>query len=140
VPLTVAHLVQAGRLERVPADHATAAARLVRAEQHLVTASALLGQDNEVAYGSLYDAARKAVTAHMLANGLRAPAKPGAHESVGVYAAERVPDPTGSVREFQRLRRRRNKSEYDDITFGRREVEADLLLASDIVSAVRSSL
>jgi len=53
---------------------------------------------------------------------------------------ERVPDPTGSVREFQRLRRRRNRSEYDDITFGRREVEADLLLASDIVSAVRSSL
>jgi hypothetical protein len=76
----------------------------------------------------------------MLANGLRAPAKPGAHESVGAYAVERVPDPTGSVREFQRLRRRRNRSEYDDITFGRREVEADLLLANDIVSAVRSSL
>lgn len=119
---TVAEMVRAGRLEAVPVDLATAASRLSRAEQHLATATALLGQDNEVAYGSLYDAARKAITAHMLAHGLRAPARPGAHETVGLYASERVPDPTGSVAQFQRMRRRRNKSEYDDMVVGTQDV------------------
>jgi hypothetical protein len=82
VPPTVADLLTAGRLEPVPADFATALARLARAEQHLATAAALAGRDNDVAYTSLYDAARKAVTAHLLANGLRVPARPGAHEVV----------------------------------------------------------
>lgn len=140
MPLTVADLVRAGRLETVPVDRSTAVARLRRAEQHLVTAAALLGQDNDVAYGSLYDAARKAVTAHMLANGLRAPARAGAHETVGLYAIERVPDSTGAVGEFQRIRRRRNKSEYDDIGIGNQDVEVDVQYARDIVAAVRASL
>lgn len=138
--LSVADLIRIGRLERVPADRPTALSRLERAEHHLATAAALVGQDNEVAYGSLYDAARKAVTAHMLANGLRAPARPGAHEAVGIYALDRVPDPTGSVSEFQQLRRRRNKSEYDDIYFGRLDVEVDLQHARNIVAAVGASL
>lgn len=141
MPQTVADLLRAGRLEPIPADPATAAARLAKAEQHLSTASRLAGDDNEVAYGSLYDAARKAVTAHMLAHGLRAPAgKPGAHEVVGLYAVERVVDPSGSVREFQRMRRRRNKAEYDDIVLGRLDVEADLDYARRIVDAVRATL
>lgn len=120
--LSVAELLRSGRLEVVPADRATAAVRLARAEQHLDTAAALIGHDNEVAYGSLYDAARRAVTAHMLANGLRAPAKPGAHEAVGIYAVIRLTDPSSSV--LQRLRR--NRSEYDDIIVGRQDVETDL--------------
>lgn len=140
MPLTIADLLRAGRLERVPADRGTALSRLARADQHLVTAAALVGQDNEVAYGSLYDAARKAVTAHMLAHGLRATSKPGAHEAVGAYALEAVPDPTGSVLEFQQLRKRRNRSEYDDIVLGRQDVELDLQHASDIVDAVRAAL
>lgn len=140
MPPTVAQLLTAGRLERVPADLAGARARLARAEQHLATAAALIGHDNEVAYGSLYDAARKALTAHMLAHGLRVPARPGAHEVVGWYGAERVPDPTGSIHEFQRLRKRRNRSEYDDTVFGDRDVATDLDHARDIVAAVKALL
>jgi len=44
----VAGLLISGRLERVPADLAAATLRLHRADQHLQTAAALLGQDNEV--------------------------------------------------------------------------------------------
>lgn len=79
---TVVELVPSGRLEAVPANPASAATRLARAEQHLATAAALLGHDNEVAYGFRYDAARKAITAHMLAHGFRTPARLRAHETV----------------------------------------------------------
>jgi RecA/RadA recombinase len=138
--LNVDDLLRSGRLEVVPADRAAALVRLARAEQHLDTAAALVGHDNEVAYGSLYDAARKAVTALMLANGFRVPAKPGAHEAVGIYAVNVLTDPSGSVSQFQRLRRRRNKSEYDDIIVGRQDVENDLQHARDEVAAVRALL
>ena len=137
---TVADLLASGRLQSVPADSAAAHLRLSRSEQHLMTAASLLGQDNEVAYGSLYNAARKAVTAHMLARGLRASGTAGAHAAVGIYAIERVPDPTGSVHEFQRMRRRRNNSEYDDMVFGSQEVAVDLQHAENIVAAVRACI
>lgn len=140
MPASVADLLTAGRLEHVPADPATARTRLERAEQHLTTAASLVDVDNEVAYASLYDAVRKAVTAHMLANGLRALGRPRAHEAVGDYAIARIPDPSGAVDEFHRLRKRRNRSEYDDMVFGRLDVEHDLEVASRIVAAVRSDL
>ena len=76
----------------------------------------------------------------MLANGLRVPGRAGAHEAVGIYAEERVPDPTGAVGEFQRLRRRRYKSEYEDSVFGNDEVAEALAHARNIVAAVRASL
>lgn len=137
---TVADLLSSGRLEAVPPDDRTAVQRLKRAEQHLKTAAALLGQDNDVAYGSLYDAARKAVTAHMLAHGLRAPGRAGAHEAVGIYAAERITNATASATEFQRIRRWRNKSEYEDLSFGAQDVAADLQHATNIVAAVQALL
>lgn len=138
---TVAQRLASGQLERVPNDQATALDRLARAEQHLATAASLAGVDNEVAYGSLYDAARKAITAHMLANGLRATARAaGAHAVVGDYGLERIPDPSGSIHQFQRIRRLRNRSEYEDFAFGRQDVDADLTYATEIVAAVRADL
>jgi hypothetical protein len=138
--LTVADLLNAGRLEHVPADRTAALTRLQVAETHLVTAAALVGVDNDVAYTALYDAARKAIVAHMLANGLRAPARMGAHEAVGIYAKESIPDPAGSMTQFQQMRRRRNKSEYDNLLLGRQDVETDLRHATNIVAAVRADL
>jgi hypothetical protein len=107
--LSVEALLVSGRLERVAPDQSAASLRIAKAEQHLATAQMLLGHDNEVAYSALYDAARKAATAHMLARGIRASmSKPGAHEAVGIYLAEVVPDPKGSVGKFQRIRSKRN--------------------------------
>lgn len=137
---TVQQMVHTGRLEEVPADRAAALVRLQRAVQHLETAQVLLGRDNEVAYGSLYDAARKSITAHMLAHGLRATARARAHEAVGQYAAERVPDPSGSVATFDQLRRRRNRSEYQDAVLGDQDVLTDLAFARGIVDAVSADL
>jgi uncharacterized protein (UPF0332 family) len=139
--LSVEGLFDAGRLQRVAPDPSAASVRIAKAEQHLVTAKMLLGHDNEVAYTALYDAARKAATAHMLARGIRAStSKPGAHEAVGTYLAEKVPDPKGSVAKFQRMRTKRNASEYRDLVVGEQEVASDLVHATNIVAAVRADL
>ena len=139
--LSVEALLVSGRLERIAPDPSTASMRIAKAEQHLATAQMLLGNDNEVAYTALYDAARKAATAHMLARGIRAStSKPGAHEAVGIYLAEVVPDPSGSVGKFQRMRSKRNATEYRDIVVGEQEITSDLVHATNIVAAVRADL
>ena len=139
--LSVEALLVSGRLERVAPDQSAASLRIVKAEQHLATAQMLLGHDNEVAYTALYDAARKAATAHMLARGIRAStSKPGAHEAVGIYLAEVVPDPGGSVGKFQRIRAKRNGTEYRDLVVGEQEIASDLVHATNIVAAVRADL
>lgn len=139
--LSVDALLISGRLERIAPDDSGALVRIAKAEQHLATAQMLLGHDNEVAYTALYDAARKAATAHMLARGIRAStSKPGAHEAVGIYLAERVPDPKASVGKFQRLRIKRNATEYRDLVVGEREIASDLVHATNIVAAVRADL
>ncbi len=81
LPAAVTQLIAAGRIERVPRDLATARLRLHRAEEKLAVANTLATIDIEVAYVTAYDAARVALTAHMLAAGLRVPARPRAHET-----------------------------------------------------------
>lgn len=139
--LSVEALLVSGRLERIAPDLRAASIRIAKAEQHLATAQMLLGQDNEVAYTALYDAARKAATAHMLARGMRAStSKPGAHEAVGIYLVEMVTDHIGSVGKFHRIRSKRNGTEYRDLVVGDQEIANDLIHATNIVAAVRADL
>ena len=70
--MTIDELVGARRLERVPADHAAATRRPTSARRHLQSATILARDDPDAAYALLYDAARKAVAAHVQAHGLRA--------------------------------------------------------------------
>lgn len=137
-PPSVASLLAAGRVEPVPADLDTALRRLARAEEKLAVARGLASVDVEVSYVTAYDAARVAFTAHMLAAGLRVPARPRAHETVGSYAEATIAVP--SAREFQRMRRRRNKAEYDDVVLGAADLATDLAHAAALVAAVRADL
>src|SRR3954454_8795449 len=127
LPAPVAALLAAGRIEQVPADRPTAVLRLARAEEKLEAARQIAAIDVEVAYVTAYDAVRIAVTGHMLANGYRARAIGRAHEAVGEYAEVVIASP--SATEFHRMRRRRNKAEYDDIVIGRADLTADLVHA-----------
>ena len=138
LPDAVNQLVTARRLERVPADAENARARLARADEKLDTARKIAEIDVEVAYVTAYDATRIAVTAHMLSVGARVRDVAGAHEAVGVYAEAMID--TASAFEFQRMRRRRNKSEYDDAVIGRADLDADLGHAQAIIDAVRAAL
>ena len=45
-----------------------------------------------------------------------------------------------SASEFQRMRRRRNKSEYEGITIGRADLAADLAHAEAIIEGIRTAL
>ena len=137
-PGPVNQLLTARRLERVPADAESARLRLARADEKLEAARKIAEIDIDIAYVTVYDAARIAVTAHMLSNGLRARAVARAHEAVGDYAEAMVSTP--SAMEFHRMRRRRNKSEYDDVAIGRADLDADLEHAQAIIDAVRAAL
>ena len=136
--MNVDDLIGARRLERVPADPDAAGRRLSSARRHLESAGLLAGDDPDAAYALLYDAARKAVTAHMLARGLRARNAPGAHEATARYAAATLTGP--SSRELDRLRRFRNRIEYGTTNFESVQVEHDLAHARAIVEDVSVTL
>jgi hypothetical protein len=138
LPPSLAGLITARRIEQVPADRPSALVRLTRAEEKLDAARKIAAIDVEVAYVTCYDAARIAVTAHMLAAGYRVRGIAGSHEAVGIYAEAVIASP--STREFQRIRRRRNKAEYEDITIGRADLTADLAHSEAIIEAVRIAL
>ncbi len=94
--------------------------------------------DTEIAYITAYDAMRIAVTAHMISLGYRVRAVAAAHEAVGIYAEAMINSP--STGEYQRIRRCRNKSEYDDITIGTADLTADLAHAAAVIQAVLGAL
>lgn len=138
LPEPVAALLAAQRLQPVPSDLPAARARLARAEDKLATARKIAAFDTEVAYVTAYDATRIAVTAHMLSRGFRVRAVARAHEAVGTYAEAMINTP--SAHEFQRMRRRRNKAEYDDIVIGQPDLTTDLTHAQAIIDTVSSEL
>jgi hypothetical protein len=138
VPKAVEKLLTAKRLEQIPADRPSAELRLARAEEKLEAARKIAAIDTEIAYVTAYDAMRIAVTAHMLSVGYRVPGIAGAHEAVGIYAEATISSP--GTTEYQRIRRRRNKFEYDDITIGKADLTTDLAHAAAVIQAVRDAL
>jgi uncharacterized protein (UPF0332 family) len=138
MPKAVAGLVAAKRLEQVPADRPSAELRLGRAEDKLKAAHKIAAIDVEIAYVTAYNAMRIAVTAHMLALGYRVRAIAAAHEAVDIYAESMIISPSAS--EYQRMRRRRNKAEYDDITIGIADLTVDVAHAAAMIRAVRIAL
>jgi len=140
--MTIAELLREGRLELVPPDGEVARAILAEARRHLDSAAKVAGTDPNGAYALLYDGARKAVTAHMLANGYRVRPRSGAHPAVVGYAEEALAaGPAGPhLGHLDRMRRNRNRSEYDVRIFGEAEVAGDLEHARHVVAAVEAAL
>lgn len=140
---TISELLASGRVERIAADEAEAAALCVHARAHVASAAAILDQDPAGAYQLAYDAARKAVSADMAANDYRTKSdRPGAHAAAVAYAEEALAGSASpeSLSGFDRMRRLRNRSEYGAVTLGRTQVEADLTRARAIVQAVEDRL
>jgi hypothetical protein len=139
---TLSELARDGRIERVPADLAAARSRVQEAKRHLASADLLTESDPTAAYSLLYDAARKAVTAHMLAKGYRVANRPGAHRAVALYAEATLAsgESASHIRAFDRMRQVRNRSEYDHQPVTSRVLSTDLAHATAIVAAVEAAL
>ena len=139
-PVSVEDLVAQGRVQRVEADVTTAGEMLNEASRHLGSATAIAVSDPNGSYSLLYDAARKAVTGHMLASGYRVRNRPGSHEAVALYAEAALAGAPHAhhVGELDRMRRDRNRSEYWVRVFGRAEIEADLEHAKQIIAAAEA--
>jgi hypothetical protein len=83
-PVSVADLERDGSIDSVSPDLQAAWSRLDEAKTHLASSAALAKTDPSLSYTALYDAARKAITAHMQAHGYRVANRPGAHHVVGL--------------------------------------------------------
>lgn len=136
----LSRLLSGRGVERVAADAVAAAGSVEEATRHLASARAILETDTNGAYQLLYDGARKAVAAHMLARGHRARNEAGAHSVVARYAALALAARTRSAPELDRLRRRRNRSEYGLAFFEPAEVLEALGHAEAIVRVVAEDL
>jgi len=138
----VADLVRAGRIEKVASDLAAAWSRVDEAKAHLVSSAALAKTDPALAYVALYDAARKAVSAHMQAHGYRATNRTGAHQAVGLYAEASLASAAAlaHIQAFDRMRQIRNRSEYNQQPITERLLATDLGHAKVIVAAVEADL
>lgn len=101
-----------GELERVQASREHADRLLSQARRHLSSAEATREADPEGAYGTLYDAGRKALWAILANQGLR-PTTKGGHLAVYHAVRAQLDPPMGQeLRPFDRMRRQRHDAEY----------------------------
>ena len=138
----VAKLVAEGVIRHAESDLRGARTELETARVHLETAASVARRDPAAAYAIAYDAARKAISAHMRASGFRVGKGHGAHARIGVYAAAAL-DGHGIGEQLERydeLRRLRNQSEYDALLIDEADVGDALDQASAIVASVERDL
>jgi hypothetical protein len=134
---TIEDLLRRGHLEHVPANESEAQHLLAKATSHLKTAAAVSGTDPEIAYDALYAAARKALAALLIQQGLR-PTRSGGHEVTIEAAHAQLVPPLGDVlRPFRHIKRRRNDGDYagSENQIHEEDIHADLPAATAIVDA-----
>lgn len=108
----IERLLEARHLEHVQADPDITGALQAAASRHIVSARACAGSDPEGSYALAYDAVRKSATALLAHQGLR-PTSAGGHIAVVEAIEAQFPDIPG-LRSLDRMRRRRNQTEYPD--------------------------
>jgi HEPN domain len=121
-------LIGRGVVRRVEADSESAQKELAAARRHLESVSEIAEIDPDGAFSLAYDAARKAIAAHMRAKGFRPGQGKGAHAKTGQYAVAAL-DNLGiedHLDSFESMRSVRNRSEYD----------AQLLESADALEAL----
>ena len=143
--LWINEAIATGDIERIVKNMAAAGERINDARRHLKSARLLAKSDVTLAITACHDAIRKAITAHMTANGYRPRNGNGAHRIVLQYARSQL-DAVITAADIDRadaLRRDRATAEYGDFAaskLGASDV-ADATLAGDrIVNAVASLL
>ncbi|MDO5627403.1 MAG: hypothetical protein Q4G43_03680 [Mobilicoccus sp.] len=138
----VESLLAAGHLERIAPSLDNAARLMAEAERHLGSASTLADDDPAGAYDMLYSAARKAMSAALAVQGLRATSA-GGHVAVQEAVTAQLGRQGQVVKPFGRLRRTRNEADYprlDTPQLTPADVAEDLTKAAAIVRAMGALL
>lgn len=109
---TVVALVEARRLDVMPADGPRAASFMQQAEERLGQLPLLTS--SAVRYGIAYDAAHDIGEALLAAYGFRTANGVGQHEALGRYLRAVIDKPPAdkAAQQFDRLRRARNQDRY----------------------------
>ncbi len=108
-------LIQQGRLTRVAANRDLAVSHLAQAGTHLTAAATLRELDPAGAFTLTYDAARLALAAVLVNQGLK-PRGEGAHAVLlQAVIAQLEPPRQTEIREFEWMRRLRNDTQYPNI-------------------------
>ena len=138
----IARMLANRRLEKVAVNRDYAVTVIEMAKQHVRTAEALAGSDDQaMAFTAAYDAARKALVAVLATKGLRVRPVGGAHRNTGVAAAEFIED--AALEEFEWMRQVRNATEYpsdDQPTATLHDVREAISAAAAIVTACEVNL
>ena len=138
----VRRLVADRKIRTVVADPETARAEIEIARRHVASAEKIMADDPTFALTGLYDAMRKAITAHMRSRGYRVTRGPGAHAKTGEYALAAL-DHLGiglHLDEFDALRALRHQSEYEALHLDVAEVREGLEHVRAIVEAIAGDL
>jgi hypothetical protein len=144
-PDSVADLIARRRIDRVATNPRACAEWISDARRHLASAETLVDTDPRLAYAGVHDAARKAITAHMNASGLRPASGDGSHRAVAAYARERMValvdiDTLEAVDQLRDGRRVAEYGEEPSVRIGPKEVRAAIAVAATVVDAVAASL
>jgi hypothetical protein len=109
---TIDELLARGRLTRVAPNKELAEILLTQGRAHLVSAGVIVDADPAGAFVLAYDSARKALTAILINQGLRAGGD-GAHAVLLEAALAQLDPPLGKIfRPFSWMRPLRNHTEY----------------------------
>lgn len=139
----VDRLLRSRSLERVSPDERLARHLLDDAGRHLNTAPAVLAAgDLSGSYQLAYDALRKAASALLAVQGLRATSR-GGHVAVQEAMKALYGDSIPALRSFNRLRRARNSFEYpgpDTVGPDAAEVRDALGVAAAVEAAARTMI
>jgi hypothetical protein len=128
-------------IEPVAGDQPMAHDWIADARRHIQAAQAVEAIDPAGAYVLAYDAARKSVAAVLLTTGHRVTSRPGSHQALSRFATALAQDTGESALEhLDRLRRNRNRSEYESRTFGAAEVKEAIQIAGTLVEVCSRSV
>ncbi len=130
----VQFFIDRGRIERLTPSEANARHLVQEARRHLASAQVLAGtEDVSAAFVTAYDAARKALTAILAAQGLRTKGGDGGHAVLLDIVRPQFPDHRSVLLRFDWLRNLRNNTEYPDF-------ERPTATAEDVSAAIPTAI
>jgi hypothetical protein len=138
----VSRLLQGGRIQEVDPDPETAREEIATARRHIDAALKIVEEDSTLAFTGLYDAMRKAISAHMRTKGYRVTKGSGGHVKIGEYARAALDHLSigDELDEFDTLRDLRNQSEYQAVFVRTEEVNDAAIHVRAIVEAIAGDL